>query len=209
MESALDELLDAQMAADEASDDDSSTTPLCDDSEEYFEDEEDESELPSVDIQHRKRKSDEIDCHYNQRNQQARTTMHEDSRSLKHALEVDEIKVGEISPPLNFSAVNCKFHADRLKMEFPLYIDALKHELLVEINQGEMLYLPCGWFHEVTSRSKSLADNNDEHSCSFSPCHQAINYWFHPPDGMTFEHPYLDDFWRKNWEARNLCDDDR
>jgi hypothetical protein len=221
MESALDELLDAQRAADDSddddisgeeegsdddsnygSDDDSSTTPLCDDSEDYFVDlEDDGGELSST--QNKKRKSNQIDSIDDSGKRYAKRRIAEDSILSNHELEADEIKATETGPPLNFSSVNCKLPIDRLKVEYPLYVDALQHELLVEINEGEMLYLPCGWFHEVTSRSKPSSSDG----FSMSPHHQAINYWFHPPDGLTYESPYSDNFWRKNWEARNFSDD--
>ena len=46
---------------------------------------------------------------------------------------------------------------------------------------GEMLYLPCGWFHDVTSFG----------------AHCAVNYWFQPPDRRDFRRPYTAAaFWR-------------
>ena len=47
-----------------------------------------------------------------------------------------------------------------------------------------MLYLPCGWFHEVTSYGE----------------HAALNYWLHPPDGAEFERPYsAAAYWEAEW----------
>jgi len=55
---------------------------------------------------------------------------------------------------------------------------------VVDIDPGEMLYLPASWWHEVTSSS---ADN------SKSNVHMAFNYWFYPPDGLKkFDEPYED-----------------
>ena len=52
---------------------------------------------------------------------------------------------------------------------------------VVELNPGEMLYLPASWWHEVTSSSP---DN----------IHMAFNYWFYPPDGLNdFDEPYRDE----------------
>lgn len=42
------------------------------------------------------------------------------------------------------------------------------------LNAGEQLYLPCGWFHEV--RSYGDAEQGG---------HLALNYWFHPPDNLS------------------------
>lgn len=66
----------------------------------------------------------------------------------------------------------------------------------IELNGGDVLYLPAGWFHEVTS--------------SGSP-HSALNYWYHPPDNdknasSSFEKPYNSRFWARDWKARNLVE---
>jgi hypothetical protein len=61
-----------------------------------------------------------------------------------------------------------------------------------EIEAGDMLYLPAGWFHEVTSYSTKLGE-----------WHLALNYWFHPPDNLeNFDQPYLSAFWASDWEER-------
>ena len=62
----------------------------------------------------------------------------------------------------------------------------------VTITAGEMLYIPAGWFHEVRSTGGG------------SEGHLALNYWFHPPDGSTFEKPYSSNFWPSDWEKRNM-----
>ena len=55
---------------------------------------------------------------------------------------------------------------------------------VVNINPGEMLYLPASWWHEVTSSSPDNSKSN---------IHMAFNYWFYPPDGPgKFEEPYRD-----------------
>lgn len=71
----------------------------------------------------------------------------------------------------------------------------LRHAKLaeVEISAGEMLYLPAGWFHEVSSHGGT---------------HCALNFWFHPPDRPDFERPYRKmGFWTREWRetrARTL-----
>lgn len=55
---------------------------------------------------------------------------------------------------------------------------------VVDINPGEMLYLPASWWHEVTSSSPDNGKGN---------VHMAFNYWFYPPDGLgKFDEPYQD-----------------
>ena len=56
---------------------------------------------------------------------------------------------------------------------------------------GQMLYLPAGWFHEVTSYGQQ---------------HIALSYWMHPPDNLTagnegFKRPYTSNFWPETWRA--------
>eukprot|EP01127_Copromyxa_protea_P019879 TRINITY_DN6540_c0_g1_i2.p1 TRINITY_DN6540_c0_g1~~TRINITY_DN6540_c0_g1_i2.p1 ORF type:complete len:573 (+),score=174.60 TRINITY_DN6540_c0_g1_i2:630-2348(+) len=54
------------------------------------------------------------------------------------------------------------------------------------ISEGEMLYLPASWFHEVVSLGQEK-DNT----------HIALNYWAHPPDTESSEAPYSTDFWQR------------
>ncbi len=61
---------------------------------------------------------------------------------------------------------------------------------------GDVLYLPAGWFHEVTSQNSTG-----------ERWHMAINYWFHPPDNLDatasgFAKPYLGSYWPQQWSAR-------
>jgi len=62
--------------------------------------------------------------------------------------------------------------------------------LEVELRAGEMLFLPCGWFHEVTSLSAGPEG------------HLAFNYWFWPPDGSSAERPYISPFWEADFGSR-------
>lgn len=109
--------------------------------------------------------------------------------------EVEEMEGGERGeeaerkgPPPNFSRVvtTAKPVDDAA---FPYFKEAIGGNC--EVGEGEMLYLPAGWFHEVTSRS-GKADEG----------HMAFNYWFHPPDSQEFARPYSSEFWPSDWEAR-------
>lgn len=55
---------------------------------------------------------------------------------------------------------------------------------VIELNAGEMLYLPASWWHEVTSFSSTSDEGNG--------IHMAFNYWFYPPTSESFEEPYED-----------------
>ncbi|KAI0328819.1 Clavaminate synthase-like protein [Cubamyces sp. BRFM 1775] len=58
---------------------------------------------------------------------------------------------------------------------------------VVELSEGEMLYLPASWWHEVTSTSAAVD------SAGGDDVHMAFNYWFYPPDALDdFETPYRD-----------------
>ncbi|CAI5759975.1 unnamed protein product [Candida verbasci] len=70
---------------------------------------------------------------------------------------------------------------------FPGFLNLNKCEIL--LNEGEMLYLPAGYFHEVSSFSD---DDNSPHI--------AINYWFIPPNNNEFNKIYKDDYWKEDWD---------
>lgn len=64
-------------------------------------------------------------------------------------------------------------------------------KLEVPLARGDVLYLPAGFFHCVTSFSdQTSAPLSGKRGASSTP-HLAINYWFHPPDRLdSFECPY-------------------
>ncbi|CAM9816235.1 unnamed protein product, partial [Choristocarpus tenellus] len=100
---------------------------------------------------------------------------------------------GEKSAPVNFSRVDPSMPPEELAKNFPLFPGA-DRMVEVVVSAGQMLYLPAGWFHEVTSLGSEEG-------------HMAFNYWFHPPDavgeGGSFDSPYTSDFWAKDWVARS------
>ena len=71
--------------------------------------------------------------------------------------------------------------------------------VVITLEPGDILYLPAGFFHCVTSFSpdveqiKAKTDeklNNNIYPATTS-CHMAINYWYHPPDRLdSFDCPY-------------------
>ena len=92
--------------------------------------------------------------------------------------------------PLHFSRVNLSESPEAISAKFPKFAEAL--EATVTLRAGEMLYLPAGWFHEVTS--ESVAGDGEYH--------MAFNYWFHPPDAPHYESPYTSSFWTWDWQKR-------
>ena len=96
------------------------------------------------------------------------------------------------TPPPHFSRVRVGAMAgQQLHDEFPLFSTAVC--TTVELGAGELLYLPCGWWHNVTSWSDTASPGS-------SQTHLAVNWWFAPPDTARFEQPYGDDMWLRDWE---------
>lgn len=56
-------------------------------------------------------------------------------------------------PPPSFSRVDLSLPAAELKRRFPLFPGA-GAAVVAEVAAGQCLYLPAGWFHEVTSYSE-------------------------------------------------------
>lgn len=84
---------------------------------------------------------------------------------------------------------------------FPGFLQLNKME--VWLKPGEMLYLPAGWFHEVSSFAEGTK----------SSVHTAINYWFIPPTESNFINPYQDEYWSQDFkltlEAIKLAQDNK
>lgn len=98
----------------------------------------------------------------------------------------------------------------------PLFRHATKCS--VYLSPGESLFLPAGWFHEVTSfntfppdavigdigvettKADGAVGTRDSTKDVFGGGHMALNYWFHPPDNLSsFKKPYKSSFWEDNW----------
>jgi Cupin-like domain len=81
-----------------------------------------------------------------------------------------------------------------------------------------MLYLPAGWFHEVTSFSGTEPDQEGPRTpaalpeqgprpATSAPFHMAVNYWLHPPDNLEpgpegFCKPYTSGYWPAMWARK-------
>lgn len=58
--------------------------------------------------------------------------------------------------------------------------------IVVDLVPHTLLYLPCGWFHQVESSN----EDGDRYHC-------AVNWWYHPPDVVTdASAPYSTDAWQ-------------
>jgi len=82
--------------------------------------------------------------------------------------------------PDNFSRIDiARLTEVDLRKDFPDFLQC--REYVLELTAGQTLYLPAGWFHEVTSISNPKGQIG----------HIALNYWYHPPDALdNYENPY-------------------
>ncbi|KAL6939999.1 hypothetical protein ACO0QE_003877 [Hanseniaspora vineae] len=122
----------------------------------------------------------------------------------------DNKTTAAIPDPPSFSRINPIYlHLDELRSEsedlyntlllkgqaeYPNFFAHNLHEadnkLVISLNKGDALYLPSGWFHEVSS---------------IGDLHIALNYWFTPPtiNANNFNdcsHLYSDDLYSNNKE---------
>ncbi|KAL0039653.1 hypothetical protein WJX77_004437 [Trebouxia sp. C0004] len=106
-----------------------------------------------------------------------------------------EATVDDSNPP-SFSRVDLAQAEWDICTQFPLF--PAKHRgLECELKAGEMLFMPCGWFHEV--RSYGISEQGG---------HLALNYWFHPPDNLDttlegMQNPYRNNYWHAHWAERS------
>lgn len=102
--------------------------------------------------------------------------------------------------PDSFSKLDLSLPPAKLRAKFPEF-PGVKAALEVDMEAGQSLYLPAGWFHEVTSFS------SEDPEAGEPGFHLALNYWTHPPDHIDstlagFDQPYTSDYWPELWESR-------
>lgn len=118
-----------------------------------------------------------------------------DTESVDEAREVAKEHNRATGPlPDNFSTIDLSQSRTALAAQHPGFVELAT--TTVTLRAGETLYLPAGWFHEVTSSN-----------CG-TEAHLAFNYWFHPPDagrGSSYS-PYTGDAWPLRWHAQLLAD---
>lgn len=113
--------------------------------------------------------------------------------------------------PPSFSRVDLSLPPRELRARFPLFPGAAA-ALECEVGEGQMLYLPAGWSHEVTSFSGPRAaagdgPRRDGRQAPASSSHLALNYWVHPPDNLDpspagYAAPYRSTYWEEVWAGR-------
>ena len=93
----------------------------------------------------------------------------------------------DAAPPPHFSRMQSRVQGLASPASWPLFREA--RMLTAEVGAGDALFLPCGWWHEVSSQGADASDT-----------HLAVNWWFAPPDAARFEAPYSSDLWARDWE---------
>jgi len=116
---------------------------------------------------------------------------------------------GTAGEPDSFSKINLNLPAKQLHAQFPDF-PGVEAAVEVEISAGQSLYLPAGWFHEVTSYSGGGGGGGgggEEEQEEEPAFHLALNYWTHPPDvsdssSKGFKKPYASEYWPELWNQR-------
>lgn len=100
--------------------------------------------------------------------------------------------------PPSFSRIDADLPPAEIKKKFPRF-KGFSSAITCTVEAGQTLYLPAGWWHEVTSQG--AGDSKDAPGE-----HMALNHWFHPPDNLDaeagFSKPYTSDFWPAVWRGR-------
>ncbi len=99
-----------------------------------------------------------------------------------------------VKNPNNFSTVVGRRGTFKGIDKYPKMTNAFA--AFCELREGDILYIPASWFHEVTSLGDE--EGHEIHGDN----HLAFNYWFHPPDTDNFDKPYSTDFWPNDFAER-------
>lgn len=163
---------------------------IMDDAEYSDEDEESEEETAKKSRKASSTKSDKSAKSQKNKCEESVPEKEESEGEEDDAQEEQEVKKEE---PNSFSRISvAELHNSTTKEtrnKFPLLKKGKR--TTVNLNPGEMLFLPSGWFHEVTS-SNGTVD-------AASP-HIAFNYWMHPPATNNYANPYEDNYWQSQWK---------
>lgn len=185
LEEAMDALIDVEM---DGEDDGKEASWIFGTEDDVYEDDDDGDEDDDDD-------GDEEECDDTDDDIKADPSNNEQSRLVDKT----------VKNPDNFSEIDPSILDDEsvLKKKYPKYIDA--KSAFCTIGEGDMLYLPASWFHEVTSMGKCVYQNQDCDNNEDAGLHMAVNYWFHPPDAEdNFAKPYSTDFWPNDFKLRSL-----
>jgi len=141
LEAALDRVLSAQMAGGDDNDDEGNDDDDFDNFDDFEDDEGGENKE-------------------NKKAQKGGEEAEEEETEMVRIKDTD----GGAALPQNFSKVDMGLPAEEREARWPLLQEASMVEC--EVRAGDMLFLPAGWFHNVTSFSDGDAG-----------FHMALNYW--------------------------------
>eukprot|EP00210_Caulerpa_lentillifera_P005687 g5439.t1 len=123
---------------------------------------------------------------------------HHNKRQKMNASQLEE----EETEPPSFSRIDMSLSDDVLTDRYPNF-PGRSSAIECTVHEGQMLYLPAGWFHNVTSVGKEASGSN---------IHIALNYWCYPADNIihenteqvhkAFHQPYLSDYWSETLNHR-------
>merc|ERR1712000_797082 len=148
---ALDDVLAAQMDGDEGEGDDEDGDFFA--GKDDFDDFDDDDDAAATTKKQKKDKKEK--------------NKSEDEEEETEMVRIKDADGSGPALPQNFSKVDMTLPADQREARWPLLREASMIEC--EVRAGDMLFLPAGWFHNVTS----FSDND-------AGLHMAFNYWFHP-----------------------------
>lgn len=104
--------------------------------------------------------------------------------------------------PPSFSRVDLRLSKSEIMSKFEKF--PFDECIECTLCAGQMLFLPAGWFHEVTSINDDDAPDTDD-----KPGHMALNYWLYPPDNLEtgtqgFRQPYMQEYWQDMWKSGKI-----
>lgn len=95
----------------------------------------------------KRKNSQEHPTHNNKKHKAVAVEVTKNSRSSKAASAVTS--AASEAAPVSFSQVDLSLPTAELRRKFPKFFRVAAQEVV--LSAGQMLYLPAGWFHEVTS----------------------------------------------------------
>ena len=108
-------------------------------------------------------------------------------RQKRPASDGAKEEAAAVEQPPNFSQLS----AATLPADVP--------RIVLELSAPAMLYMPCGWFHEV----ESLSEDVEPAAGGGEKGHLALNFWFIPPDRQDERQPYSQQqLWQERWRRQ-------
>jgi len=213
LEKIMDQMIDCENGDEEDDFDDEGDDfdDDCDEGDDFDDDDDDDGDGSEEDncnenSTNKKRK-------WNENNTDVNETSGEDNDNNTSTATTSEEKEEKIKPrktPNNFSSIGTTSNWNKEKLSRYPHLQYVQ-KANVTINEGEALYMPCGWFHEVFSSSSSSKttkkegekEEEERDNKNNIEGHMALNWWVHPPDALdSYENPYSHGFWKWEFQQR-------